>query len=230
MHDVTAQEPKLLVHLKATRNTVPVPRHWCFKRKYLQGKRGIEKPPFELPEFIRRTGIQEMREALQEKVGVLLMVWVNISRNNTAWLVILFFCPLAGGCQNYENQNEREGSSQDGKDRHRLPETPRCFLQMANQAQAHHPRRPLLWGTRSLAFLTCNQDHVGTFIKGTLWALKLHDMTYFVFLWLCRVKSLKLVWKRRNPEICLMSCVSLWACQLDLWVSLLFKRCANLMN
>uniref|UniRef100_A0A8C1NKF4 Splicing factor 3b, subunit 2 n=1 Tax=Cyprinus carpio TaxID=7962 RepID=A0A8C1NKF4_CYPCA len=67
MHDVTAQEPKLLVHLKATRNTVPVPRHWCFKRKYLQGKRGIEKPPFELPEFIRRTGIQEMREALQEK-------------------------------------------------------------------------------------------------------------------------------------------------------------------
>lgn len=69
MHDVTAQEPKLLVHLKATRNTVPVPRHWCFKRKYLQGKRGIEKPPFQLPEFIRRTGIQEMREALQEKVG-----------------------------------------------------------------------------------------------------------------------------------------------------------------
>lgn len=45
MHDVTAQDPKLLVHLKATRNSVPVPRHWCFKRKYLQGKRGIEKPP-----------------------------------------------------------------------------------------------------------------------------------------------------------------------------------------
>lgn len=69
MHDVTAHEPKLLVHLKATRNTVPVPRHWCFKRKYLQGKRGIEKPPFELPDFIKKTGIQEMREALQEKVG-----------------------------------------------------------------------------------------------------------------------------------------------------------------
>ncbi|XP_053908546.1 splicing factor 3B subunit 2 [Cuculus canorus] len=67
MHDVTAQDPKLLVHLKATRNSVPVPRHWCFKRKYLQGKRGIKKPPFELPDFIKRTGIQEMREALQEK-------------------------------------------------------------------------------------------------------------------------------------------------------------------
>ncbi len=68
MHDVTARDPKLLVHLKATRNTVPVPRHWCFKRKYLQGKRGIEKPPFELPDFIKATGIMEMRQALQEKV------------------------------------------------------------------------------------------------------------------------------------------------------------------
>ncbi|KAB7496644.1 Splicing factor 3B subunit 2 [Armadillidium nasatum] len=67
MHDVTAKDPKLLVHLKATRNTVSVPRHWCFKRKYLQGKRGIEKPPFELPDFIKRTGIMEMRALLQEK-------------------------------------------------------------------------------------------------------------------------------------------------------------------
>jgi splicing factor 3B subunit 2 len=31
------------------------------------GKRGIEKPPFDLPEFIKKTGIQEMRAALQEK-------------------------------------------------------------------------------------------------------------------------------------------------------------------
>ncbi|KAF4793884.1 splicing factor 3B subunit 2 [Turdus rufiventris] len=67
MHDVTAQDPELLVHLKGTQNSVPVPRHWCFKRKYLQGKRGIEKPPFELPEFIKRTGVQETREALKEK-------------------------------------------------------------------------------------------------------------------------------------------------------------------
>lgn len=67
MHDVTAQDPRLLVHLKATRNSVPVPRHWCFKRKYLQGKRGFEKPPFDLPDFIKSTGIMEMRQALQEK-------------------------------------------------------------------------------------------------------------------------------------------------------------------
>ncbi|KAK9694973.1 psp [Popillia japonica] len=67
MHDVTARDPKLLVQLKAHRNTVQVPRHWCFKRKYLQGKRGIEKPPFNLPDFIKRTGIMEMRASLQDK-------------------------------------------------------------------------------------------------------------------------------------------------------------------
>ena len=36
-----------------------VPRHWSQKRKYLQGKLGIEKPPFKLPEFIEATGIGE---------------------------------------------------------------------------------------------------------------------------------------------------------------------------
>ena len=34
---------------------------------YLQGKRGVEKPPFDLPEFIKATGIMEMRQALEEK-------------------------------------------------------------------------------------------------------------------------------------------------------------------
>merc|ERR1712227_659682 len=67
MHDVTSMDPKLLVLLKSSRNTVAVPRHWSYKRKYLSGKRGIEKPPFELPEFIKKTGIMEMREALQQK-------------------------------------------------------------------------------------------------------------------------------------------------------------------
>ena len=33
MHDVTSRDPLLLVALKSTRNSVPVPRHWCFKRK-----------------------------------------------------------------------------------------------------------------------------------------------------------------------------------------------------
>ena len=30
-------------------STVPVPVHWSAKREYLSGKRGIEKPPFQLP-------------------------------------------------------------------------------------------------------------------------------------------------------------------------------------
>eukprot|EP00879_Flechtneria_rotunda_P011084 GHRR01011581.1.p1 GENE.GHRR01011581.1~~GHRR01011581.1.p1 ORF type:complete len:612 (+),score=229.72 GHRR01011581.1:240-2075(+) len=65
--DVTAPDPQTLVTLKALRNTVSVPRHWSQKRKYLQGKRGIEKPPFKLPDFIEATGITEMRNAYMEK-------------------------------------------------------------------------------------------------------------------------------------------------------------------
>jgi splicing factor 3B subunit 2 len=34
--DATSADPKLLVFLKSYRNTVPVPRHWSQKRKYLQ--------------------------------------------------------------------------------------------------------------------------------------------------------------------------------------------------
>ncbi|KAI8827283.1 uncharacterized protein EV422DRAFT_34683 [Fimicolochytrium jonesii] len=65
--DVSAADPKLLVHLKSYRNSVPVPVHWQQKRKYLQGKRGIEKAPFELPDFIKATGIMEMRSAVKDK-------------------------------------------------------------------------------------------------------------------------------------------------------------------
>ncbi|CAL5344942.1 unnamed protein product [Camellia sinensis] len=99
--DATASDPKLLVFLKSYRNTVPVPRHWCQKRKFLQrgaavtimepgyvgvwqrgpldgfsfnmfvslgwGKRGIEKQPFQLPDFIAATGIEKIRQAYIEK-------------------------------------------------------------------------------------------------------------------------------------------------------------------
>lgn len=65
--DVTSSDPHLLVQLKGYRNMVPVPAHWSQKRKYLQGKRGIEKLPFELPEFIKDTGIMELRNAVKEK-------------------------------------------------------------------------------------------------------------------------------------------------------------------
>ncbi|PWA71569.1 proline-rich spliceosome-associated (PSP) family protein [Artemisia annua] len=65
--DATSADPKLLVFLKSYRNTVPVPRHWCHKRKFLQGKRGIEKHPFQLPGFIAATGIEKIRQAYIEK-------------------------------------------------------------------------------------------------------------------------------------------------------------------
>ncbi|KAK4368366.1 hypothetical protein RND71_012158 [Anisodus tanguticus] len=65
--DATAAVPKLLVYLKSYRNTVPVPRHWSQKRKFLQGKRGIEKQPFQLPDFIAATGIEKIRQAYIEK-------------------------------------------------------------------------------------------------------------------------------------------------------------------
>lgn len=47
-HDITAEDPDFLIHLKSIPGTVPVPRHWGRKRKYLQGKRGFEKPPFQV--------------------------------------------------------------------------------------------------------------------------------------------------------------------------------------
>ncbi|KAL5162811.1 Splicing factor 3B subunit 2 [Glycine soja] len=98
---------KLLVFLKSYQNTVPVSRHWCQKRKFLQGsgcgnhqawtcrclamsildsifiyfsvrlhanmglwfllgKRGIEKPPFQLPDFIAATGIEKIRQVFHD--------------------------------------------------------------------------------------------------------------------------------------------------------------------
>lgn len=42
--------------VQSLRNTTAVPRHWSQKRKYLQGKRGLEKPAFVLPDFIEATG------------------------------------------------------------------------------------------------------------------------------------------------------------------------------
>ncbi|KAJ9461884.1 Pre-mRNA-splicing factor sap145 [Diplonema papillatum] len=66
-HDINSSDPKLLVHLKSCRNSVPIPRHWCHKRKYLSHKRGFTKPPFELPSFIAATGIARIREAYLER-------------------------------------------------------------------------------------------------------------------------------------------------------------------
>lgn len=67
MHDVSAPDPLLLIHLRTLRNAVPIPRHWKQKRKYLQAKRGSDKIPFQLPEYIAATGVATMRAAQLEK-------------------------------------------------------------------------------------------------------------------------------------------------------------------
>jgi splicing factor 3B subunit 2 len=67
VHDVSAKDPLFLIYLKSYRNTIPVPRHWTNKRKYLMSKRGIEKGAFKLPEYISATGITEKREKSQKK-------------------------------------------------------------------------------------------------------------------------------------------------------------------
>ncbi|SNX86728.1 probable Splicing factor 3b, subunit 2 [Melanopsichium pennsylvanicum] len=65
--DVTSNDPRLLVHLKCIRNSVPIPPHWATKRDYLQNKRGIEKPQYQLPSYIADTGIATIKDALKEK-------------------------------------------------------------------------------------------------------------------------------------------------------------------
>ena len=60
--DTTAKDPLFLMELKQVRNSVPVPRHWCQKRRYLQYKRGVHKIAFRLPDFIENTGISKTRE------------------------------------------------------------------------------------------------------------------------------------------------------------------------
>ncbi|CAG7932744.1 unnamed protein product [Penicillium olsonii] len=65
--DTSGTDPRLLIHIKAHRNVVPVPSHWSLKREYLSSKRGVEKAPFALPKFIQETGISEMRDAALEK-------------------------------------------------------------------------------------------------------------------------------------------------------------------
>jgi splicing factor 3B subunit 2 len=67
--DITAMDPLFLAELKTVKNSVPVPRHWNQKSKFLQSKRGILKPMFKLPEFIEATGISKLRDPFSERDG-----------------------------------------------------------------------------------------------------------------------------------------------------------------
>lgn len=64
--DSNSPDPYLHIYLKSQINSVKVPNHWKSKKSFLSSKRGIERPPFELPKFIRDTGILEMRNIAEE--------------------------------------------------------------------------------------------------------------------------------------------------------------------
>ncbi|GAV30413.1 hypothetical protein PMKS-003924 [Pichia membranifaciens] len=64
--DANSPDPRLHIYLKTLPNSVSIPSHWQSKKSFLSSKRGIERPPFELPEFIRNTGILEMRNIVEE--------------------------------------------------------------------------------------------------------------------------------------------------------------------
>ncbi|CAD8104747.1 unnamed protein product [Paramecium primaurelia] len=67
--DITSPDPMFLIQLKSVRNSVTVPRHWSQKRKYLQNKRGILKEPFQLPDYIEKTGIAKLRDPFVDRDG-----------------------------------------------------------------------------------------------------------------------------------------------------------------
>lgn len=60
--DANSPDPRLHIYLKTLHNSVGVPLHWSSKKGFLSTKRAIERPPFQLPDFILETGILEMRD------------------------------------------------------------------------------------------------------------------------------------------------------------------------
>lgn len=71
--DITAPDPFTLVYMKSLRNTVPVPKHWAQKRRFLAGRRGFQKVPFKLPPNIENTGISQLRDPFVVKGGAALV-------------------------------------------------------------------------------------------------------------------------------------------------------------
>ncbi|EKE40553.1 hypothetical protein ENUP19_0083G0086 [Entamoeba nuttalli] len=64
-HDSNSKEPELLLELKSLKNTVPIPQHWCQKKRYLNGRK--EREPYRLPDFIEATGVSQLRQAYLER-------------------------------------------------------------------------------------------------------------------------------------------------------------------
>lgn len=69
--DADAPDPRLVIQIKSAPFVVQVPDNWQSKREYLASRRGVHKAPYNLPESIRRTGIMDMRDALNEDTTLL---------------------------------------------------------------------------------------------------------------------------------------------------------------
>lgn len=65
-YDCDANYPALLASIKCTKNVIPVPNHWQSKKEYLSGRSLLGKKPFELPDIIKKTNIEQMRSTLPQ--------------------------------------------------------------------------------------------------------------------------------------------------------------------
>lgn len=63
-YDCDARYPLLNATIKSTKNVVGIPSHWQLKREYLSGRSLLNKKPFELPDIMKQTDIESMRNVL----------------------------------------------------------------------------------------------------------------------------------------------------------------------
>ncbi|KAL6939612.1 hypothetical protein ACO0RG_003457 [Hanseniaspora osmophila] len=61
-YDVTSTNPFTNAAIKTNKNAVDVPENWKQKRGYLTSRSLMDKPNFELPDLMKQTGIQELRQ------------------------------------------------------------------------------------------------------------------------------------------------------------------------
>lgn len=61
-YDINSGNPILLLQLKNTLNSIPVPKNWANKSGYLNKKRGINSSNYKLPDYVEETGISKIRD------------------------------------------------------------------------------------------------------------------------------------------------------------------------
>lgn len=116
--DVSANDPKLLIEIKSHRNTIPIPQHWSQKRDYLQGKRGIEKPAFQLPSQSKSASCPPGDYHSQNPVSISYRLHCRHRHRYAARC-----SQREGGFAVAQAEDPRTRSAKDGQDRHRLSET-----------------------------------------------------------------------------------------------------------